>query len=50
MKFSEHLFTALQGFAFGSIIMAYINNYNRSQLPFAFLTLIFSILLIINKK
>ena len=33
IKVREHLYTALQGFACGAIVMAYITNYNRSQLP-----------------
>lgn len=49
MKFTEHLYSGLQGFGFGAIIMAYINNYNRSQLPFALLCLILSILFRLEK-
>ena len=30
MKITEHLYTALQGFGVGAIVMAYITDYNRS--------------------
>ena len=43
IRVREHLYTALQGFAGGAIVMAYITNYNRSQLPIAVLCLLFSI-------
>lgn len=43
IRVREHLYTALQGFASGAIVMAYITNYNRSQLPIAVLCLLFSI-------
>ena len=45
MKLTEHLYTVLQGFGAGAIIMAYVANYNRSQLPLAILCMIISILL-----
>ena len=32
----KHLHTAIQGFALGSITMAYFLDYNREQLPVAF--------------
>ena len=35
----EHLYSGVQGFALGGIIMAYIADYNRSQLPIALLFL-----------
>lgn len=43
INLKEHLYSALQGFGLGGIVMAYITNYNRSQLPIALLCLIFSI-------
>ena len=39
----EQLYTALQSFAAGAIVMAYIANYNRNQLQTAVLCLLFSI-------
>lgn len=44
MKFEEHLYSGVQGFGLGAILMAYVCNYNRSQLPFALMCLVFSIL------
>lgn len=44
MRFKEHLYSGLQGFGLGAIVMAYINNYNVRQLPIALICLIFSIL------
>lgn len=38
MKIS-HLYTGVQGFGLGAIAMAYVANYNRSQLPIALLCL-----------
>lgn len=32
-----NIYTAIQGFALGGIAMAYISDYNRSQLPLAFI-------------
>ena len=43
MRGREHLYTALQSFAAGAIVMAYIANYNRNQLQIAVLCLLFSI-------
>lgn len=40
-----HLYSGLQGFALGAILMAYVVDYNRSQLPMAFIFLIISIAL-----
>ena len=39
----EQLYTALQSFVAGSIVMAYIANYHRNQLQIAVLCLLFSI-------
>lgn len=40
----KHFYTGAQGFALGGIAMAYIANYNRSQLPFALICWTLSIL------
>lgn len=50
MRKIEHLYTALQGFVAGAIAIAYIANYNRSQLPIAIICLIFSVLLRLGNK
>lgn len=39
------LYTGLQGFALAAILIAYVADYNRSQLPFALMCLIFSVML-----
>lgn len=44
MKVEEHLYTGFQGFCLGAIVMAYITNYNRTQLPIAVVCLVISIL------
>lgn len=46
----EHLYTALQGFGFGAIVMAYITNYNTSQLPTALIGLTLSVICRIASK
>lgn len=46
----EHLYTTLQGFAAGAIVMAYITNYNRNQLHIAVLCLLFSIAVRMGEK
>lgn len=50
MEIKEHLYTGLQGFGIGAIVMAYVSNYNRSQLPIAALCIIISILLRFTDK
>lgn len=50
MKFTEHLYTALQAGAIGAILMAYIADYNRGQLPLAIMCLSLSILCRIASK
>ena len=45
MKFTEHLYSGIQGFTFGVIVMAYVCDYNRSRLPIAILCLIFSLVM-----
>lgn len=45
MRFAEHLYSGFQGFCIGAIVMAYIADYNRSQLPFALVCILISILL-----
>lgn len=44
MKRRSYLLTALQGFLVGAIVMAFIADYNRSQLPLAVLCLLASFL------
>lgn len=44
MDFKEHLYTAFQGGAIGAIAMAYVADYNRSQLPLAIICIVISIL------
>lgn len=46
----EHLYSGFQGFCIGAIVMAYINNYNTSQLPFALICIVISILARIGSK
>lgn len=46
----KHLHTAIQGFGAGSIVMAYVSNYNRSQLPLATILLVMSILFRLGSK
>lgn len=41
---NETLLSVVQGLAAGAIIMAYICNYNRSQLPIAIICLIASVI------
>lgn len=43
-RLSSHLYSAFQGFALGLIVMAYICDYNTSQLPLAFGCLCISVL------
>ena len=43
-RLSSHLYSAFQGCALGLIVMAYICDYNTSQLPLALMCLGFSIL------
>ena len=45
MTIGENFHSALQGFATGAIITAYIADYNRNQLPIAAVCLILSIVL-----
>ena len=40
----KNLLTGLQGFGFGAIVMAYICNYNKDQLPVALVLLTFSVI------
>lgn len=48
MKIDLH--TGLQGFTIGAIAMAYVANYNRSQLPMAVLCVIISIICRLGSK
>jgi hypothetical protein len=50
MKIEEHLYTAFQGFLVGAIVMAYVSNYNRSQLPIALLFAVIGILSRVGSK
>ena len=45
MDFKEHFHTALQAFAVGALVMAYIADYNTRQLPIASVAVALSILL-----
>ena len=40
----SRLYDIVQGFAAGSIVMAFIADYNRSSLPIAFICLMLSII------
>ena len=44
MENKSHFYTAFQGFLVGALLMAYVADYNREQLPFALLALILSFL------
>jgi len=44
------VYTALQGFGAGAIVMAYVANYNKGQLPIAMMCLIASVILRIRSK
>lgn len=44
MNLKENLYSAFQGFLLGSIVMAYIADYNKEQLPIAFMFLAISVL------
>lgn len=46
----EHLFTAIQGFGAGAIVMAYVCGYNLSQLPIAALCLFVSVISRLGSK
>lgn len=50
MRFTEHLYSGFQGFCIGAIAMAYVADYNRSQLPFALMCLFMSIFLRVKSK
>lgn len=44
MENKSHFYTAFQGFLLGALVMAYVADYNRSQLPLAFLAFMLSVL------
>lgn len=46
----KRLYTAFLGFGVGSIVMGYVANYNRSQLPIALVCLIILILCELGNK
>ena len=53
MKFRilSHIYTAIQAFVLCVIVMEFIFNYNRSQLPIALICLIISVFArVLNKK
>lgn len=50
MNIGEHLYSAFQGFCIGSIVMAYVANYNTSRLPIAILCIAVSILSRLGSK
>lgn len=44
MDILEHLYTGFQGFVVGAIAMAYVADYNTSQLPIAILFILVAII------
>lgn len=45
-----HLYSAIQGFGFGAIVMAFVAGYNTSQLPLALICLIASVVFRLTDK
>lgn len=52
MKYFEHLLTLVQGFGLGALVMAYVADYNRGQLPLAVMFLVISIIfrILVNRE
>lgn len=44
MNIKGNILSGLQGFGLGAILMAYVCNYNRSQLPVAVMCLVASVI------
>lgn len=44
MGFKKYFYAGLQGFCLGAIVMAYIADYNREQLPIAVGCLVLAVL------